>query len=51
MFLQQYSFAELIDIIPFSVFADRDIIERVTDVYIFVSLINQKFAQSVNEAV
>lgn len=36
MFLQQYSFAELIDIIPFSVFADRDIIERVTDVYIAV---------------
>ena len=36
MSLQQYSFADLVDIIPFAVFADRDVIERVSDVSIAV---------------
>ena len=36
MFLQQYSFAAAVDIVPFAVFADRDIVERVADVYIAV---------------
>ena len=39
MFLQQYSFAALVDIIPFAVFADRDIVERVADVYSHGSIV------------
>ena len=35
-FLQQHTLSVLIDIVPFAVYADRDVIERVADVYIAV---------------